>query len=902
MDEELQAFLEADFQEKMRRGLSQEEALREARAEMGSTDAVKQKVWAAGWESFFENLWNDVRYGIRHLRKSPGFTAVVIIILALGIGANTAIFSLINAIMLRMLPVNDPQSLVILRWKARGPVHRDAHPELVLWDGCPGERSEACSFSYPLFQQVEAQTRIFAGAFAFIEQPGMTVNESGRISLASGLQVSGGFFPTLGVQPALGRLLDPQDDASGAIPPVVISYRLWQNVLGGDRAVIGKSLLVGKSQYTIVGVAQPHPLQLDPGLSTDFWVPISAQSYFQTFKSATDVLAFQVIARLKPGVDVGQATTVASTIFAVGTTTGPAPLFSLSDSPQVELPTVAYGESSLRHQFSKPLYALLAAVAVVLLITCANIAGLMLARTSRRLREVAVRSALGAKPGRIIRQLLAESLLLAGAGGVAGVLLGSWGSQALAAFLMRNRTWFIPLEVNVHPDVRVLAVTAVVSTTVGLAFGLVPALSCRKVDLVPALKEGAASWLGVSPSQRSTVGKTLVVVQIALAMLMLVGAGLLVRTLRNLETVDTGFEPEHLLIFGVNTTYSNRTGSNVRLLHREIRDQLATLPGVISASYSAFPLLAGMDSSRQIYAEGQAAAPIDASSFWIGPDFFKTMRIPLLEGRVFNPHEMEEPPPSPSPGNPNGIQGGSHPVVINRALAQVLFGNQPAVGRMFTMGGLNGPSSDKREIVGVVGDTKLDSLRDTKPPLLYGPAGDLALAFEVRTANPRALIPEIRAAISRFDSNLLITDMKTQEEQIDQNIYQERLIADLSGLFALLALLVACVGIYGLLSYRVAQRTQEIGVRLALGAEQSDILRLVVEQGAILVAIGVTIGITAALGVTRFLQSFLFEVKPSDPLTLICVVLLLAIVALVACFIPARRASKVDPVVALRYE
>ena len=437
-----------------------------------------------------ETLFEDVRYGLRTLLKNPGFTAVAVIMLALGIGANTAIFSLINAIMLRTLPVHDPQSLVLL-WTA----HRPAHAPLgdYMWGGCPGDPATACSFSYPMFQQIHAEQKVFSGVFAFVPTE-LAVSVNQRASQVYGLFVSGDFFPTLGVHPAFGRFLNPNDDSKAASPAVVVSYRFWQNVLGRDHAAVGKSILVGKAPFTIVGVAPPASLGLDPGVPTDFWLPLSFRPavapYFANTTAANSIWLL-LMARLRPGVSVAQAASAISVPFAASTTNGPEAIFAPSDAPRIELPSTAHGLVSLRSAFSQPLFALLDAVGVVLLIACANIAGLMLARSTARRKEIAMRAALGATRGRIIRQLLTESLLLSVAGGSAGILLGYWGAESLATFLARN--WYMPLELDTHPDLRVLAFTVLISVLVGLVFGIAPALSSGQVDLVPALKEGSTN-------------------------------------------------------------------------------------------------------------------------------------------------------------------------------------------------------------------------------------------------------------------------------------------------------------------------------------------------------------------------------------------------------------------------
>jgi predicted permease len=532
------------------------------------------------------------------------------------------------------------------------------------------------------------------------------------------------------------------------------------------------------------------------------------------------------------------------------------------------------------------------AVGVVLFLACANLAGLMLARSMARSSEVAMRSALGASRFRIIRQLLTESIVLCIAGGSGGIILGYWGAKALMTFLSLN--WFRPFHLDVHPDWRVLGFTLALSLLVGVLCALAPAFGGRRIDLVSALKHiegrssGASSWVWLTP------GKALVITQTALAMVVLAGAGLLIQTLANLRTVSTGFDPQNLVLFRVNTTFSNRSGENLNSIGIDLQQQLAAVPGVTSVSYSSFAPVSGSSIENTIESIGETKSLQD-NVYWlpVAPDFFRTMRIHLLAGRTLNARDVRH-------------QGANSAAVavVNDSFARHYFGKQNPVGRHFRVEG----AKSETEIVGVVGDAKYDYLRsDVRPvvyvPIDYGPVFDSIGEFEVRTAlDPKAMMPGIRGAVSRFDSNLLITDMRTQIDQINRNIYQERLIATLSAFFALLALIVACIGIYGLVSYQITRRRHEIGVRLALGAERADVLRLVLSQGAVLALAGALIGGAAALALMRYLESFLFEVKPTDPLTLMAVAALLIGVALMATFIPARRAMKIDPGVALRYE
>ena len=472
-------------------------------------------------------------------------------------------------------------------------------------------------------------------------------------------------------------------------------------------------------------------------------------------------------------------------------------------------------------------------------------------------------------------------------------MLGYWGAHAMAQFLSAN--WYYPLAVDVYPDSHVLGFTLLVSAIVGLLFGMVPAFSSGRLDLVTALKETGGGSMAASRGRWFTLGNGLVVVQTTLAILVLASAGLLVRTLANLRAVNIGFEAKNMLLFNVGATYSDRSGESLGSLGLELQDQLAALPGVSSASYSQFALLRGAGMFYSIRKIGPARLSGEASLLPVGPDFFGTMRIPLLAGRSLNAQDLQK---QKSPFDYSAA-------VVSESFARKYFGSQSPLGQQFQVGS----AKAQTEIVGVVRDALYDSLRfhDARPtvyvPIAYMPQVGGVGTFEVRTANdPKAMMPAVRTAITRYDPNLLITDMKTQIEQIDQNIYQERLIANLSSLFALLALIVACVGIYGLLSYQVTRRTHEIGIRLALGAQREDVLRLVIRQGAILAVLGVLIGVAAALAVTRYLQSFLFGVKPSDPLTMIAVAILLIAVALIASYIPARRAMKTDPMVALHYE
>jgi predicted permease len=846
-------------------------------------------------------LLQDLRYALRQSRKNPGFTAVAVLTLAFGIGGNTAIFSLINGVMLRTLPVKDPGQLVLLKWKSKRIPQTKASSS---YANCPPGSGPApqggdilsdvpldaggCSFSFPLFQQLQGERKIFSNLAAFVPTE-LTVNSEGRTSRAPALFVSGNFFPLLGVRAAIGRLLDRNDDAETAAPTLVVSHRFWQNELGGDRLVVGKQILIGKTLFTVAGVIGPEFAQLDPGLACDFWVPLAFRSKvppYQQLQTAPNGIWLELMGRLQPGVRSTQATSALSATFAASTTTGPDAILKPEDAPQIELSSAARGLATLRRNFSQALFALFAAVGLVLLISCVNIAGLMLARSASRRKEFGMRVALGASRGRIISQLLTEGLLLSFAGGTIGAALGSLGARILAVFFSRNGS--TPLQLDVRPDIHILVFTLLVSIVVGLACGLVPAFSAGRADLVPLLKVDNTA-VAVGTRHRMTLGSLIVLVQIALAMPILASAGLVVRTLVNLEVENVGFNPQNLLVFKIDSTYSRKDPKN---LYRDLQEILASLPGVASVSRSGVALLSEGGMAAPIVAEGQPSAQARAHYLPMASNFFATMGVPLREGQVFSDEDQQRKDGKNVPTK----------VVVNETLVRRLFGSRDPLGRYFHVGNQAGPTY---EIIGVVADVKYMGVRESAWPTVYGPINSWngEIYFEVRTVmDPKAIMSEIRQAVDRFDGNLLITDLKTETEQIDQDLYQERLISALSGSFAMLALTVACIGIYGLLAFQVALRTQEIGVRLALGAERADVLRLVLRLGALLALVGTVIGCAAALVVTRYMQSFLFGVSATDPLTLVAVAALLVGVAVIASYIPARRASKVEPVVALRYE
>jgi predicted permease len=887
LSEEIRAHLEERTEELVASGIPKHDAAAQARREFGNvllTEERGREVWQ--WPAI-ESFFADVRFGLRMLRKSAGFTAVAVLTLALGIGANSAIFSLINAVALRSLPVPNPQQLVILQWQARkAPTTNVSYN----FGGCHQSTyvNSGCSFSYPMFEQMRAQQTNLLGIFAFVpDEENVIVN--GHATNLKGAFVSGGFFPVLGTRAVVGRTLDPLDDAPAAQPVMVLGYAYWRTELAADPRVIGKTAIVNGKPFRIIGVAQ-RGFQLDPGIPMDFWIPLTDQPDIDPYlpkRTASNSVWLMLMARLKPGVKASRAQAALNTLFVPGSTTGANPIFKPSDSPQIVLANASSGLSSLREEFSAPLFVLMAAVGLILLIACANIAGLMLARSSSREKEMAVRRTLGAPRSRMIRQLLTESVLLGATGGALGVLLAVLGARSIASFFSANRG---EIQLDLSMDWHVLAFTLVISISVGILFGLAPALRGSRTDATPALKQSGVQS-GIGSKRSSLLNHALVVAQVSISILVLDGAALLVRTLTNLRAQDIGFETQNVLLFSVSMNLSGYKAFDDPRAYpaeKEIRNRLAALPGVSSASYSMLPLLSGGNMTSEFNLPGRpGSAALSADQLPVGSDFFETMQIPLLAGRTFTAADFE------SSAKPE-------PIVINQSFARKLFGGQNPPGRGITMTSGDEP---RWQVIGVVRDAKYDSLRQEAPPTAYTMYKDSGAEFELRTsASVAAIVPLIRDAVRKVDPKFVVADIKTQSEQIDQLLYQERLIAALSSLFGILAILLVSIGLYGLVSHGVARRTHEIGVRIALGAQGGEILRRMAAEGLLLTIVGIVIGLAAAVGATRYLETLLYGVRPTDPWTFAAMATLLGCVAVLACYFPARRAMRVDPMVALKYE
>ncbi|MGB9465371.1 MAG: ABC transporter permease, partial [Candidatus Acidiferrum sp.] len=833
-----------------------------------------------------------IRYGLRMLAKNPGFTGVAVATLALGIGANTAIFSLVNAVMLQSLPVHHPEQLVVLRWSAHG------RPENIgssSYGDCSatewrGSNYGGCSFSYPMFKEIQAEKDVFSSVTAFAGPAQLDLSGNGPASMARGELVSGNYFQVLGVPAALGRTLQPADELPGAAPVVVLNYGYWQSAFGGSSGAIRKTIRLNGVSFSVVGVSDPNFTRLTPGKSLDMWLPLTQLIPLGLPWGRGSIDAgnwwLTLVGRMKPGTPLPQAQETVSLLFRNETLHGEKPALIDSDNPKVTLLPAQKALTGIRSMFGVPLYLLMAAVGIVLLIACANVAGLMLARATAREKEMAVRLAMGAGRGRVIQQLLTESVLLSAAGAVLGIFLAYWGAAGLASFLAANS--YSPLNIDVQPDATVLVFTIAVALLTGIGFGLAPAFRGTRVNIAPVLKENSGSLSAASHAggRRFGMGSSLVVAQVALSMVVLIGAGLLLRTLEKLRNINPGFDTRNVLLFSVDPTLAGYKKENIQNVYDELERRLVALPGVISASYSSDALLDGGLWTSGVHVEGQSAkSTVETQMLAAGPDFFETMRIPLVKGRTFRVADM---------------RSKQEVAVVNEAFVHKFLESRDAIGMHF--GGTD-KDDPQREIVGVVADTKYDDMRKADEPTAYIPLKNGELTFALRSAAaPSALIPAVRRIVNDVDENLPVFGLRTQTQTIDRLLFGQRLVARLSSLFGLLGLLLACIGLYGLLSYEVARRTREIGIRAALGAQRWDVLRMVIKQGLVLVAFGAATGIIASFAVTRFLQSLLFGVHATDPWTFAAVCLLLVFVGVLACYIPARRATRVDPMVALRYE
>ena len=867
LHDELQSAVQLLTEEKMKEGLSLLEARRQALMELGGVEQVKEEVRAVRAGRLLEEFAKDVRYALRTLARSPGFTAVTVLTLALGIGANTALFSLVNGVLLNPLPYAEPDRL------------------LALYSRTPNyDRS---SISYPNFQDWAHQNRSFS-ALAAYRPNDFNLTGRGEPERVPAEMVSANFFPLLHVQPVLGRTLLPDEDQIGARPVVLIGERLWKRKFGSSKDALGQSLTLDDVAYTIVGVipAAFHYTGINFRQS-DVYTPIG-QWNDPTFRDRRASMGTFAVGRLKPGVAFEQAK---ADLDVLGR-------HLAGQYPEADKDTgiaLVPLKQAVVGDIRPSLLVLMAAVGFVLLIACVNVANLSLARSTRRTHEFAIRTALGANRGRVVRQLLTESFMLALAGGGLGFLVASWGTRAALNVLPEA----LPRAEEVQLDGRVLLFTLAAAVLAGILFGLAPALKTSRADLHETLKEGGRGLSGA----RHRAQSVFVVVEVALALVLLAGAGLMVRSLAKLWRTDPGFEPHNVLTFYMSVPSTIDSPQVVRADWRQLHDSLNAVPGVQVASLNAGAVPMANESDLPFWIEGRPRPSTQAEMkltlfYLVQPDYLNVMRTPLKGGRFFSPHDDEHSPMV---------------VVIDESFARLHFGGQNPIGKHVNFGILNVTA----EIVGVVGHVKQFGLDEGPTPGLaaqcYLPIAQLPDRFiplvarrvgvVARTAgSPLARLGSIRHALGQVNTELVMYEPKAMDGIVADSLAARRFSMVLLGTFAALALVMSCVGIYGVIAYLAGQRTHEIGIRLALGAERWDVLRMVLGEGAKLALLGVAIGVVAAFGLTRLMTNMLFGVSAHDPLSFAGVAGLLILVALAACCIPARRAAKVDPVVALRNE
>jgi predicted permease len=842
------------------------------RREFGNVSLIKEVTREAwGW-LWLDQLCQDLPYAARMLLKHKGLTAVAVLSLALGIGANTAIFSLIDAVLLKMLPVERPEQLYFVN--------------------SVGTRGGRGAPPYPCFERFRDQNQSFTGIAAFVRRD-LRVRIDGEREEVTGQLVSGNYFALLGVSPLLGRALSPADDTvpekggpDGYV--AVISYNYWKRRFGRSPAVVGKVVQVGNDTVTIIGVTPPEFYGLFPGTEVNISLPMMFEG--ARLLASKNTWWFNAVGRLKPNASVEQAEAELNAIFLpfMDETSVPAEMRRAAFA-RIDLAPASKGLDTLRRQFSRPLETLMVIVALVLLIACANVANLLLARAAGRRKEFAVRLALGANRLRLLRQMLTESLLLVSLGGLLGLLFARWGAAFLTGLFATGSD---RLFVNPALDYRVLLFNAGVSLLTGLIFGLAPAFQATRIDPTPALKDSAST----STRSRSRFGKSLVVAQVALSLLLLVGAGLFLRTLYKLKNLDAGFRRAGVVTMRVNPGATVYQGARLANLWQEILAGVERLPGARSASLSSLTPIGGIDSVERVEVAGftpSTQRDQEVRLNQVSPGFFQTFGIGLLQGRAFTGNDNETAPKV---------------ALLNESAARFYFGDRNPVGEQLSFA--RGPKATpaRYQVVGVVRDLRYSSLREPDTRSVYLPMlqsldqmGRLTLAVR-GDGRPTDLTNAVRNELRVAGTDILITDIATLDEQIDQSLLQERLVATLSLFFGVLALLLACIGLYGVISYTVARRINEIGIRLALGGTPANVLHMVLKESLMLVLAGVAVGVLAAFATTHLISSLLYGVSPTDPLTLAGATLLMGAVAVLASLIPARRASRVDPMAALRYE
>jgi putative ABC transport system permease protein len=880
---ELEAHLAIETDENIARGMTPRDARDAARRKVGNVTRIREDIYHMNTIGWLDSFWRDVKYGARLLRLNPAFAVVATLSLALGIGANTAIFQLLDAVQFRMLPVAHPQDLVEVYL-----------PEDAFRSG--NFNGRRVMLTNPIWEQIRANQQAFSGIFAWNVKT-FDLADGGPSRPAEGLWVSGGFFEVLGVAPFAGRLLTPDDDVRGcASPGVVISYPFWQREYGGQASAIGRTIRLDGHQFEIVGVTPPQFFGVEPGRSFDVAMPICAEPIVEPARNAVDKRHYwwlDVIGRLRPGWTLERARAhVAAISPAILEATLP-PIYNAEDAKsylgnRLTASSAATGVTGLRGNYQRPLWILLAVAGLVLLIACANIANLMLARASVREREIAVRLAIGASRGRIVRQLTAESVLIAAIGAGLGALLARVLSQFLVAFIStdEDRLFF-----DLAPNWRVLGFMCALAAATTIIFGLVPALRATVDSPALAMKTGGRG--ATDSRERFSLRRLLVVVQVALSLVLVVGALLFVRTLRNLTSIDPGFRRDGVLVVNFDLRNAAVEPSRAAAFDREVRTRLAALAGIDATASAYIVPLSGSGWNERVVVDGVTQKP-ETNANRVSPGFFHLFGMSLLAGRDVDERDTIGSPPV---------------AVVNQSFAEKIFGTALTVGRHFRFDVGPGQPNPVYTIVGVVSDTKYNDLHEPIGPIVFLPMAQetearrlTSLRIFVRSALPAAELTAEFVAVARAMNPAMLVSFRSLEGTIHDTLLKERLMAALSGFFGGLAALLATVGLYGVMSYMVTRRRNEIGIRMALGADQGNVIRMILRDGVLLLGMGLAVGTVLSMAAARAAATLLFGVTPGDPGTLATAALGLAVVATLASWIPAHRASRLDPTAALREE
>jgi predicted permease len=881
---------ERDLEEEMRHHLALKAERNPAGAPFGNLTLLREDSRAMWNWNFYEQLAQDVRYALRAMRASPLFTTTAILSLALGIGANTAIYSFMDAILLRALPVPHPEELVIFHWRApkRPAVVRGINGSS---RGGPSGMTSP-NFPYAAFDLFSAKQDLFSTVFGYAYSQSFNLVIHDQASTAVGVPVTGTFCAGLGIPPAAGRLLDPSDDRPGAPLVAVLTYDYWQRRFGGNPSIIGQSIVAGKRPITVVGVTSPGFYGLNPGARPDLFFPIHALSDFALDPAADSRQRFfeprsywlEMTARLRPGVTLTQAQIAIAGQFRQYTASLAATSQDRAVLPEVWLEPGASGLDSLRNTYSQPLHVLMAMVAIILTIACANLANLLLARSAARRREIAVRLSLGAGRARIVRQLLTETVMLSLLGGAGGVAFGYWGIQSITWLIANGRANF---TLYAHLNAPVLAFTSALSVITGLAFGLAPALQATRLDLTPSLRAGKSAdpagprrWIA-----GFTATRALLIAQIAMSLLLVIGAAVFVRNLVNLNAIDLGFNRDQLLVFSLNPRQAGYKGEATARFLGQVEDRIREIPGVRDVGLSSFPLVSRFTNSTGLESPH---SDITVNLLSVDEGFLRTLQIPIMLGRGLEHRDITTPAA----------------VVVSQKFSDTVFPNQNPLGLHFALQRRAGDF----EIVGVARNAHYNSIEEDARAVVYLPftcdvANLTGMYFNIRTAgNPMNFVGAIREIVRQQSPTVLMTSVNTESRIIDQTIGQQRTFADLGACFAGLALVIACVGLYGAMAYAVARRTGEIGIRMALGAQRRIILWMVMREVLVVAAIGLAVGYYIARQTGHWIESFLFAMKPNDATATLLAIAILFVAALMAGFAPAWRASRIHPMTALRNE